>query len=257
MTSGASASRPAWRGRIHRLDTVDSTNSWLRAAAIHGAEPWTAVIAREQTAGRGRRGRVWSSPPGGLYLSVLLEPGTTEGRGIVPLLAGVALARALVAWGVSARLKWPNDVRVGGLKVGGILVESVPMRESLVVGMGLNVNSPAAALSGGAAQATSLTELVGRELAIDDVALEVLTRLGLCYDLLITSGPEKVVAEWRRHAEEWWGRLIGVTQGREQTRLRLLDVTSSGALLVEARDGTRREFYSGDVHDLGLSEETR
>jgi BirA family biotin operon repressor/biotin-[acetyl-CoA-carboxylase] ligase len=255
MTPAASLSRPAWRGRIHRLERVDSTNSWLRAEALRGAELWTAVTAKEQAGGRGRRGHAWSSPRGGLYLSVLLDVGGAEGRGVIPLLAGVAVAQALSGWGISARLKWPNDVRVVGRKVGGILVESVPKRTSLVVGIGVNVNAPVA-LSLGGMQAASLEELVGHELPIDGVTFDVLARLGLCYDFLIRSGPEKVVAEWRRHAEEWWGRLIGVTEGGEQVIVRLLDVMPSGALLVEAPDGTRRELFSGDVHDLGLSEET-
>lgn len=119
-----------------------STNTDLLAAARHGAAQGLVLAAESQTAGRGRMGRRWLSPPrAALTFSVLLRPGGVPpgSKGWVPLLAGVAVASALRAEaGVDARLKWPNDVLVKGAKVAGILAEQ--SGDAIVVGAGINVS---------------------------------------------------------------------------------------------------------------------
>lgn len=155
----------AWgaRWRVPRLEVHDlmgSTNDRARYLAEAGADPFTVVIAEEQTAGRGRNGRRWESPPGsGLWMSVVAPPLDVSVRHIIPLRAGLATCRAVesAAPGVRAGLKWPNDVLIGGLKVGGILCEGGP--SAVVVGIGVNVRS--AALRPG---------LVGTVVALDEAA---------------------------------------------------------------------------------------
>ena len=118
--------------RIHRRSTA-STNDEARALAAAGAPHGTLVTAAEQSAGRGRQGRTWSAPPGrALLMSLVLR----EPPRFVPLAAGVAVADAA---GGSARLKWPNDVWVDGLKVSGILVEGRLQEGWVVLGIGVNV----------------------------------------------------------------------------------------------------------------------
>ena len=129
-----------WRLEVH--ETLGSTSDLCRERALAGEAGGLAVLALRQTAGRGSRGRGWVSPPGNLYLSLLLRP-TTKPReaGMWALLAGVAVAEALAEFGVV--LKWPNDILHDGAKLGGILIESslnpTGALDFLVIGIGLNL----------------------------------------------------------------------------------------------------------------------
>jgi BirA family transcriptional regulator, biotin operon repressor / biotin---[acetyl-CoA-carboxylase] ligase len=131
-----------WRD-VQVVTETGSSNADLLADARDGAQEGIVLAAESQTAGRGRLGRRWSSPPrAALTFSVLLRPGGVPPgrRGWVPLLAGVAVASALRAGaGVDARLKWPNDVLVQGAKVAGILAEQCG--DAIVVGIGINVST--------------------------------------------------------------------------------------------------------------------
>ncbi len=150
------------------LDVVaetGSTNADLMAAALAGAAEGTVLAAEYQNRGRGRQGRTWATPPAAraLTFSVLLRPAAVPpgGRGWLPLLAGVATARALrAAAAVDAVLKWPNDVLAGGAKLAGILAEQAG--DAIVVGIGINVGARAEDLpprGPGALPATSLAIL--------------------------------------------------------------------------------------------------
>jgi len=163
-----------WRA-VEVLASTGSTNADLLARAFAGAPEGVVLAAEEQTAGRGRMGRSWVSPPrAALTFSLLLRPDTVSPgrRGWLPLLAGVSVASAVrAATGVDARLKWPNDVLVGPAKLGGILAEAVG--DAVVVGIGLNVSTEPGELPppgpsqgpprapGGALPATSLRVLAG------------------------------------------------------------------------------------------------
>lgn len=116
--------------------TMDAAAAW--ADAPHGA----VVVAEAQTAGRGRHGRAWQAAPGAsLLFTVVLRP-AAAGVGLVPLAAGLAVAEAVGEWGVDARLKWPNDVRVGGRKLAGVLAETTWSGGAprVLLGVGLNVS---------------------------------------------------------------------------------------------------------------------
>jgi BirA family biotin operon repressor/biotin-[acetyl-CoA-carboxylase] ligase len=145
VTLDAAALRSALVGQYATVDVVAetaSTNTDLRDAASLGAHDRTVLIAERQTAGQGRRGRGWTSPSGGLYLSVLFRP-----TGVAParlpwltLLAGVALVRTARDVGVEASLKWPNDLLIGGAKAAGVLAEiTAGVAQAVVLGIGLNV----------------------------------------------------------------------------------------------------------------------
>jgi BirA family transcriptional regulator, biotin operon repressor / biotin---[acetyl-CoA-carboxylase] ligase len=131
-----------WRD-VRVVTQTGSTNADLLAEAGNGAPQGLVLAAESQTAGRGRMGRRWYSPPrAALTFSVLLRPGDMPpaSRGWVPLLAGVAVAGAIRAeTGLDARLKWPNDVLVSGAKVAGILAEQCA--DAIVLGTGINVSA--------------------------------------------------------------------------------------------------------------------
>ncbi len=149
-----------WRA-VEVVDRTGSTNADLLARALDGAPEGMVLAAEEQSAGRGRMGRAWVSPPrAALTFSLLVRPAAVPSarRGWLPLLAGVAVATAVTAvTGVQTRLKWPNDVLTGHAKLAGILAEAAG--DAVVVGVGLNVSTEPGELpppGPGALPATSL-----------------------------------------------------------------------------------------------------
>jgi len=230
-----------------------STNALVADRARQGASEGLVVVADHQTAGRGRLDRTWDTPAGAaLTFSILLRPTVpTRSWPWLPLLTGYAVARALIARGYAAGVKWPNDVLIGEGKVAGILVERVdtPEGPAAVVGVGLNTGMTAAELP--VPTATSLSLEQGGAGAPDrvDVLLEVLAAIRLAYD------------DWQLGGEPAAQRLATsyavacVTVGRA-VRVDLPDgsvlegtaeaVDASGRLVVRTADGTQ-DVGAGDV----------
>jgi BirA family biotin operon repressor/biotin-[acetyl-CoA-carboxylase] ligase len=134
--------------RLHHFSVLASTSSLALALARQGAEQGTVVQADSQTGGRGRNGRQFCSPPGGLYFSLILRPELAPADfPLLTLAAGVGLSRGISKTaGIRPQLKWPNDLYLEGRKLGGILTESGPLRaglpEFVVVGVGINAAAP-------------------------------------------------------------------------------------------------------------------
>jgi BirA family biotin operon repressor/biotin-[acetyl-CoA-carboxylase] ligase len=135
------SARPSWRVQAH--DELVSTQDTAIEAARAGDPGRLAILAYRQTAGRGSRGRAWASPPGNLNLSVLLRPETPHPPGLYALLAGVALHKALSPYAHTLMLKWPNDLLLGGAKLGGILIDASFDAQGtpawFVIGIGANL----------------------------------------------------------------------------------------------------------------------
>ena len=237
---------------ILRLDSVASTNDVAREMAASGSPEGTCVVAREQTAGRGRQGRTWASPQGeGLYLSVIVRPTIRAAESpVLTLAAAVAVAETLkLDFEVLAvDIKWPNDVMASGRKICGILVESAIERDRLqyaVMGIGLNV-AQREFPDEISAVATSLLIETGRSVTQDDVLNRLLERLRRWYEIAVTE-PSTVLARWeelssfargcavRVESSDW--SIEGVTRG----------LASTGALRVEVANGEIREVFSGEV----------
>jgi BirA family biotin operon repressor/biotin-[acetyl-CoA-carboxylase] ligase len=230
-------------------DSVVSTSDRLKALARGGAAEWTVVAADRQSGGRGREGRAWASPAGGLYLSVLLRP-RREVAARLPLAAGVAVAEAAEEHGVRAQLKWPNDVLAGGRKLAGILAEAASGADGVewvVLGIGVNVALEEGALPPELRGATaSLAGESGRPARPVPVAAAVLSRLAVWYDAL-DAEPVRVVAAWRERAAAWWGEHVDVRVGRETLSGRLVGVDDEGGLVVVTDGGQVRRVLSGEV----------
>jgi BirA family biotin operon repressor/biotin-[acetyl-CoA-carboxylase] ligase len=232
---------------------LGSTSDRLKALARGGAAEWTVVGADAQTAGRGREGRSWLSPLGGLYLSVLLRPrGSVASR--LPLAAGVAVAEAVEEHGAKAELKWPNDVLLEGRKLAGILAEAASGTDGVewvVLGIGVNVvvdeRTLPPPLRG---QVASLAPARGgRPPRVPSLAASVLARLRVWYDALAAS-PASVVDAWRDRAVDWWGERVEARAGGETLAGRLVGLDEEGALILVTDAGVRRRVLSGDVQRL-------
>jgi len=227
-----------WHGEI------GSTSDRVKDLARGGAPEWTVVAADHQTSGRGRGGRTWASPPGGLYLSVLLRPRAVP-LTLLPLAAGVAVAEAVASLGVAVELKWPNDVLASGRKLAGILAES-SSSGGAVDWVALDPGGVPEL----AERATSLRAL-GASVEPVAVAARVLARLVVWYDAL-RGEPSRVAAAWREHAAPWWGSEGEVTThgGERVLRGRLRAVDDAGALVIELPQGETRHLVSGEVQRL-------
>ena len=225
--------------------------------AEEGVEEGTVVTAEEQTAGRGRFGRSWVSPGGNLLLSILLRPSLYSLR-YLSIMAGVATARAIAsASGLEATLKWPNDVRVAGKKVGGILVESSLEGNSVrhaVIGIGINVDLDPAQTEALAAIATCLNREAGRPVARERLLRDLLQEADSLYHSVQKGSPP--LEEWRslvdtlgrrvkvqvRHAGPRGGRgKLEVYSGVAE------DVDLAGNLLLRTAGGRRVALSAGEV----------
>jgi BirA family biotin operon repressor/biotin-[acetyl-CoA-carboxylase] ligase len=241
------------RGVPVRLDlrwyaTVTSTMDIAEEAVGAGAPEGVVIAADEQTRGRGRRGRVWSSPPGaGLYVTFVFRP-QLQDRGapslsLLTLAAGVAVRSAIMqATGFAAELKWPNDVMVGRRKLAGILSEGIGIGtadQTVLVGIGLNVR--ATAHPGEIAdRATSLESELGR--ATDRALLleELLVAVPATYDRLRCGDGDGILRSWRSAAPSAEGRAVQWEGAGGIQRGTTAGIDTAGALLVKTPAGTER-----------------
>jgi BirA family transcriptional regulator, biotin operon repressor / biotin---[acetyl-CoA-carboxylase] ligase len=242
---------------VQRLQSVTSTNDVLREQARGGAPEWTALVAAEQTQGRGRAGRAWVSRTGNLHLSILLRPVLEPASlSVLPLLAGIAVAEACTSLGASARLKWPNDIVVGERKLGGILVEASSSGgrvEFVIVGVGLNLLAVSVSLPEELRdEAASLEDESGRRYEPEDAAQIVLDRMRVWYDRLATDGPAAILSAWRGLAVPWWGRRVEVVAGGVRVEGQAVGIDELGALLLLDDAGQRVRVVAGDARALRL-----
>ena len=242
-----------WVREIRVFEATSSTNDVLKEAARQGAPEGVVAVASVQTAGRGRHGRSWVSPPGNLFLSILLRPEDPAILSLLPLAAGVAVAEALGVEGVDPRLKWPNDVLVSGRKLAGILAEASTGAsgvESVVVGIGANVNLQRTDAPEDLREAvTSLREETGRTHDVDAVAAAVLVRWTAWYDALRVDR-RRVRSAWRERSVDWWGRPVEMETGGRRLVGVPRDIDDAGALIVEMADGSRLAVVSGEAREI-------
>jgi len=224
-------------------DSIDSTNRRARELAAAGRGD-VVVVADEQTGGRGRLGRTWASPGGGIWLSVLVRPGVPAAHApVYTLAAAVATTRAVREAGVEAVIKWPNDVLVGRRKLAGILTEmegEADRIEWLVVGIGLNANVDPDDVP--AEDATSLRAERG------DVDRRVLTQRLVEAFYNLHADHEAVVPAWREYADTP-GRQVRVETGGRTVAGKALDVEFPGTLRIDTGDGVET-VAAGDCEHL-------
>ncbi|MFC7074284.1 biotin--[acetyl-CoA-carboxylase] ligase [Halovenus rubra] len=225
-------------------DEIGSTNHRAREIATDGNEN-VVVVADKQTGGRGRLNRDWSSPSGGIWLSVLLRPTIPPTHApIVTMAAAVATARAVETTGVEPTIKWPNDILVDGKKLTGILTEMEGEADRiswLVVGIGLNANVDKSQLPEDA-DATSLQVECG---AVDRRHV-VKTVLETLSDLLAET--DNILPAWRSLSGTL-GRHVRVETPNGTVTGKAVDVAFPGALIVETDNGTERVTV-GDCEHL-------
>jgi len=238
---------PGWEDRVHYLEEVDSTMTVARDLARKGAEQGTLVTAERQTGGRGRLARVWFSPPGGIYMTLVTRPAVAAFMAPrINLLSAVAVASAVESLhGIPARVKWPNDVLVDGKKLCGILAEMEAETDAVRfvnVGVGLNAN---VRITDAFPDAVSLCHLLGHHVNRRLLAWEVVE--GILRRLQCVQSAD-ILDEWRRYAHTL-GRRVSIATGDTTVEGLASDIDEFGALLVKRDDGSLATVVAGDcVH---------
>jgi BirA family biotin operon repressor/biotin-[acetyl-CoA-carboxylase] ligase len=239
----------SWLGaRVVELAACGSTNDEALQLARAGAAHGTVVIADAQTAGRGRDGRAWASPPGtGLYLSAIVRPRLPLDR--VPpltLAIGVGACDAAREHGAHAELKWPNDLLVAHRKLGGILVEAHSQGAQLdcvIVGIGINLAPLPAAHGDLAASAISLAEAAGAREPVDRRAViaSLLAHVGAWIDAYVAGGLSAIIPAWHARMAQ------GLAARAAEISGAVVGLDTDGALLLRDAAGRVHRVRSGDV----------
>ena len=231
-------------------EEVDSTQERARELARAGAPHGTLVISRVQIGGRGRLGRRWGSPSGGLWMSLVLRPRIPASLAPRVTQAGaVGVAKALRGFGVEARIKWPNDVLVSGRKICGILAESGLERSRLdfiVLGVGVNANLDPQDLE----VSNRKVATIRSELGCDVNLLVLLGSLlgALEFELGRLEDFGAILDDWRA-LECTLGKRVRARRFGETLEGRAVDLSPEGALLLETAAGAV-ELFEGEIEHL-------
>jgi BirA family biotin operon repressor/biotin-[acetyl-CoA-carboxylase] ligase len=245
-----------WGGRLWRIDELPSTNTWAIEHANelgHG----DVVVATNQTAGRGRMDRTWLALPGRCltFSFVVKHPGFAGLGANLGQIVACAVADFLASHNIPAALKWPNDVLVGGAKIAGILAEQDLAGETLVVGVGLNINLTHAELTAGGLRrpATSMRDTAGRVFDVEALCRPLLQCIERRLDQARMSGLALLWESWSRI--DWLkGRPVRVMTADRCVEGECLGMDTGGRLRLRAATGQEETFWSGDVERVGLTD---
>jgi BirA family biotin operon repressor/biotin-[acetyl-CoA-carboxylase] ligase len=249
MLRGELGDNPIGRHIIHYFRT-DSTNAVALKLASEGAEHGTVVVAEEQTAGRGRLGRVWFSEKfSGIYTSVILRPPLAPSTApVLTLMMGLAARKAVSAvTGLAVDIRWPNDLLVNGKKVCGILTEmsaEVDRLHAVVLGIGINVNHSVMPTKLEKI-ATSLRMEARRGISRAQVLVTLLREIERHYQLLLKGGNKAIAERWEAVSSFAHGKRV-VTATGEALAI-TTGVEPSGALKIQFDDGRTESLVAGEV----------
>ncbi len=238
---------------IYFLKKVSSTMDIAKELAQEGKPEGTIVIAESQVSGRGRLGRQWVSPPGGVYFSVILYPKIQPiDASLISLMTSVAVAEAISElYRLEVKTKWPNDVLIGEKKVCGILIELAcePDRiKWVILGIGINVNIDKRFIKK-IKNATSLKLELKKKISLVELTNFVIEKLNKEYRELKKGHFKKILAKWRNFSATL-KKYVKIITPDGEIKGKAVDVSPHGALLLELKKGTVKEIYAGDCIHL-------
>jgi len=242
-----------WGSKVLSFSSLDSTSGYLWQQAEAGAPEGTVVVADQQLAGRGRRGRQWHSPAGlNLYFSLLLRPRIELEK--VPqfsLVAAAALWQALASECPDLSIKWPNDLYCRGLKLAGILSEMKPganYAEFVIIGIGLNVNSLIADFPLDLrSQVTSLRCESHKTFALNILLENFLKEFKTFIDIFYREGLNGSIMELINRNFYLTAKEIIINSGSEEIKCRARAIDENGCLLATTAAGRRVSFNAGEA----------
>ncbi len=238
---------------IHYFKETESTNT-LACDMAGSVDEGTVVIAESQTGGRGRMGRKWISPEGGIWLSIVLKPRMQPLHAPrITLLAGVAVAKTIRNFGLPAKIKWPNDVLINGKKVCGILTEIGAEMDSIqyiVVGIGIDANVDTESFPGEVRDiSTSLKNELGHDINRIEFVQRLLFELESLYMKFQKEGFLSIMEEWRLMSATI-GEWVKITTQTRSMYGEAIGVDSEGALILETSEGKLEKIVAGHCEHL-------
>ena len=234
------------------FNEVSSTNTLARFLSMNGIADGSVIISEKQTNARGRSGKAWESPLGGVWLSIVLNPHVDYAKlPLITLATGVAVAKTLEKVGVeNPEIKWPNDIMINGKKVCGILTEAVTKLntiENVIIGVGIDANLdiedfPEELQEG----TTTLQNELGRKGSENLLIKTFLEEFEEITELFDHEGYEEILKEWRKRSYSI-GKIVEVREPfNKNYDAYVLGVSREGALIVEKIDGTLEKVISGE-----------
>jgi len=240
---------------IYYFPELKSTNIMAKEKALHRAEgidEGTLIIAEKQSAGKGRLGREWFSPVGGIWLSIILYPQLSPSYiSRITLMTAVAVVKAIkICTQIKSQIKWPNDILINEKKVCGILTEmsaELDIINWVVVGIGINVNIDHRDFPEDIQENTiSLKEILGKEVLRVKLAQTFLQEFEKYYEILKRREFSSVLKEWKLYSHTL-GKKIEVNIGEKVVTGEAIDINESGALILKKEDGELIEIISGTI----------
>lgn len=231
-------------GDIILLPETDSTNNYIKKN-FRSIKHSSIVIAEKQTTGRGRRGRSFLSPEGGLYMSVLLKPDKLVLEDSMPTIAAaVAVSRALKnVYNVDCTIKWVNDIYISGKKLCGILCESSSTENYVIIGIGINIRRPADDFHEEIKDIACALDEFTDKIDVSPLIAEIFNGI---VDFAPDFHPARFIDEYRDRSCVTGKRITVIKDGR-LLAANALKITDSGSLLVEYEDKTKEELFYGDI----------
>ena len=228
---------------IYRFNILSSTNDYTKKH-IDELKDWDIVVANAQVKGRGRYQRQWYSPKGGLWFSTIVSPDfMTEDYGLVPIITGISVIKALIKFGVNAGLKWPNDIILKNKKIGGILSELVKNR--IIIGIGINLNFKNELFNQELKKiaTTIFSELdkrIPQEKLLKNIISEIQKNI-----LLIKKERDKIKELWKKF-DIFKGKEIEIISGNKAYKGKEYGIDEDGKLILNI-DGNDQKFISGEI----------
>ncbi|MGB7970254.1 MAG: biotin--[acetyl-CoA-carboxylase] ligase [Methanobacterium sp.] len=243
---------------IHYFKEVDSTNDVAKYLAQNGAEEGTVVVAEIQNRGKGRRGKTWISPPGGVWMSIILRPDIPTSKAPqLTLVTGVAVAETLKKeLKLDVGIKWPNDILIGKKKVCGILTEvnaSVNKVNYVIVGIGIDMNVDVPLFPPDLQEgATSLKNELDSEINGAILVQKFLLNLEKLYGQFTSGKFPDILNEWRFLSKTIGSQVEVRTRGKT-IRGNAVGINKDGILILELDDGSLRKIISGECLHMNTS----
>ncbi len=236
---------------LHSFIEVSSTNDVAKELAVKGAQEGVVVLAEKQSSGRGRYGRSWFSPEGGLWVTIILRPKIMVDEAYkLTFMAGVAVANVLRKYGVNPLIKWPNDVFVDGKKISGILTEVNSKKdyvEFTLVGIGINVNNVISKLAEKhGISAISLRECLNGKIDFDKFLRCFLSEFEELYVEFSCMGFEPILGKWKKN-NLVLNRFVEVYGLGSKFSGFAIGIDSYGALLIRLENDEVKTIVSGDL----------
>jgi len=232
--------------------TLTSTNDFAKLLAARNVKEGTVVVAETQSSGKGRLGREWVSPGGGLWSSTILRPlMQPKDAAKLTLLGSVAVAKTVnKLYELKAEIKWPNDILINQRKLCGILTEGEIRGEKLrfaVLGFGVNANFSLEALPKHLREsATTLEEQLGKKISREILLCSLMQNVEAYYDMLSNGKFETILNDWRK-LSGFLGSYVKIVSCREKIEGWAVDLDDDGALIVRLKDQTTHRVLSGEV----------